>query len=278
MRIGGESRPVPQGHISQGKTPRNGVLPFLPDPALLDGAAGILFQVSAGAYDALVHVWMSGLPLEAQALRYALRVLAAAREAVRAAGPAAPADIIPANAGAPPWYTRGEAREGAEQAAGNRGDDDCGAVLAAAYKVVREIDRLMGFLRFKSDERGRYTARCAPDHFVLPALAPHFTRRFGNTPWAVIDERRGLALVRDGREPRLIAAGEEPELWAGAGGGPALEFRTGEPGDPRDLDPWEEIWRSYHRVITIESRKDIRLQSQFIPRRYRKYLPEFRPE
>jgi hypothetical protein len=255
MKTGGESRPIP----------------LLPDPADLKGAAGILFQVSADAYEALVYTWMSGLPLEAPALRYALGVLAAAREAVRAAESSGAGDG-PADPGLVPWYTREEARQGAEEAARNRGDGDCGAVLAAAYKVAREIDRLMGFLRFKSDERGRYAARCAPDYFVLPALAPHFARRFGDTPWAVIDERRGLALVREGGAPRLTAAGKGQKLWEGAGPEPGSKFRAG------DQDPWEEIWRSYHRVIAIESRKNPRLQGQFIPRRYREYLPEFHPD
>jgi probable DNA metabolism protein len=257
---------------------------LLPDPAALGGAAGLLFQVSANAYDALVCVWMSGLPLEAQALRYGLKVLAAAKRAALAAERGAgdpPSGLAktPAPSGdggkegrnsAGSWYARGGAREGAEGAARNRGDGDCLAVLAAAYKVAHEIDRLMGFLRFKPDARGRYIARCAPDYLVLPALAPHFIRRFGPVSWAIIDEKRGLVLLREGKtEPRLLAAGKDSRLQ-----GEGLESRdTGS----QDIDPWEKIWRSYHRVINIESRKNLRLQGQFIPLRYREYLSEFGP-
>jgi probable DNA metabolism protein len=279
----------------QGGVPQGAGMPLLPDPAALEGAAGILFQLSADAYGALVYTWMSRLPLEAAALRYALRVLGAARRAAPGAegpgcavepeGPGCAADSGPpvpsgpADADAAAWYTCEEARKGAEGAAQNRGDEDCGAVLAAAYKVAHEIDRLMGFLRFKPDARGRYVARCAPDYLVLPALAPHFTRRFGNTPWAVIDERRGLALIREGGPPRLAAAGEG-RLWRGEAPGPAggPDSRAFEPrafDAARAFDPWEEIWRSYHRVISIESRKNLRLQGQFIPLRYREYLSEF---
>jgi hypothetical protein len=279
---GGLDAVTKTGGDGSSPVPPDSTLSLLPDPAALDGAAGILFQVSASAYDALVSAWMSGLPLEAPALRYALGVLAAAQGAVLAAeggGPARSAAAGPAcfaHAGptagsggsvkpdAAPWYTREEARNGAERAAGNRGNDDCGAVLAIAYKVAHEIDRLMGFLRFKPDVRGRYLARCGPDYFVLPALAPHFTRRFGNTPWALIDERRGLALVQEGRGPRLLAAAGG-RLWAETGQEPVF-------------DPWEEIWRSYHRLINIESRKNPRLQRQFVPLRYREYLPEFRSD
>jgi probable DNA metabolism protein len=207
-------------------------------------AAGILFRVSADAYDALVHVWMSGRPLEGEALRYALRVLSAAKKAA-AAGPG-------------PWYGREEARRGAMAAARNRLDDDCRTVLAVSYQVAHEIDRFLGFLRFSPDSRGRYVARCAPDYFVLPALAPHFSARFGDTPWVIIDERRGLALIGEGRgEARLAAESGNAE--------------SGEAGS------WEELWRRYHATISIESRKNPSLQRQFRPLRYRNYLNEFGP-
>jgi hypothetical protein len=225
----------------------------LPDSSALEGAAGLLFQVSTDAYDALLSVWMSELPLEAQALRYALRVLGAAQGAALAAqGAAAPRSGVP-------WYGGETARLAASKAAWDRGNADCRDVLAINYKVAHEIDRLMGFLRFSPNAQGRYVARCAPDYYCLPALIPHFTKRFGDTPWAVIDEKRGVSLVREGiaRIPGSLGC------------------------DPvgRDLlDPWEDLWRSYHRTINIENRKNLQLQRQFMPLRYQKYLTELGPE
>jgi probable DNA metabolism protein len=137
------------------------------------------------------------------------------------------------------------------------------AALAAAYKVWKELDRLRGLLRFSPDKDGVHVARCAPDHFVLPGLAGHFTIRFGEAAWAIIDERRGLALVRDtGAEARLIALDEAPA------GSVAADRGAG--------DPWERLWRSYHKVIANEGRANPRLQKQFMPGRYWKYLPEAR--
>jgi probable DNA metabolism protein len=128
--------------------------------------------------------------------------------------------------------------------------------LAAAHKVWKELDRLRGLLRFSPDRGGVYLARCAPDHFVLPGFAGHFTTRFGETPWAIIDERRGLALVRGpGAAPRLVPLEEAPHSIA-------------------TPDPWEDLWRSYHKVIANETRSNPKLQQQFMPRRYWKYLPE----
>jgi probable DNA metabolism protein len=236
---------------------------LLPDPAALDGAAGILSQVSLDAYDALVCSWMSDFPVEGEALRYGLRVLAAAEGAVPAAVP---------------WYASEEARRNAAIAAQNRGDDDCRTVLAASYKVAHEINRIMGFLRFKPGAGGRYVARCSPDHFILPALEPHFTRRFGDTSWAVIDEKRGLALVREGRASRILLTGGAPLFREDSGRvsqRPESQTRGPRTQGPRVQDPWEVLWQSYHRTIRSGDRKNPALQRRFIPQRYRDYLNEF---
>jgi probable DNA metabolism protein len=202
-----------------------------------------LFAVSANAFDNFVYGWMSEFPIAADLLRFAWKVIASAR----AGGSGRPGGI-----GSP------EARLAAERAAVDRGDPAAAATLAAAFKVCREIDRLRGLLRFTPDGQGVYTARCAPDHFVLPSLAEHFFRRFGDVPWAVIDEKRRLALVcpPDG-EPRLVRA-PVPRLSAAA---PAA-------------DPWTELWRNYHRAVNNESRRNPALQRQFMPVRYWKYLTE----
>jgi probable DNA metabolism protein len=210
-------------------------------------AARHLYGLSVNAYDHVIHGWMSELPIEAELIRFAWKVLAPGRNA--AGGPGSP-----------------EAREKAEAAAADRGDPDVRAVLSAAWKVRKELDRLRGLLRFSPGPSGIYLARCTPDHFVLPGLAGHFTLRFGEAPWAILDDRRSLALVRrPGEEARLIA----PE---------ALPQSVAVPGhnDSGEKDSWEDLWRNYHRVINNENRNNPRLQRQFMPTRYRKYLPEVR--
>ena len=151
-------------------------------------------------------------------------------------------------------------------------------MLEAAAKVTREIDRLRGLLRFCPDKAGIYTARCVPDHFVLPALAGHFELRFGDTPWAIIDEKRRLALVRfPGEETRLVNGAEDPAVSMAS---PDRTASTEEPAQdrrelvPREQVPWEELWRTYHRSVDNEARKNPKLQRQFMPERYWKYLTE----
>jgi probable DNA metabolism protein len=214
--------------------------PSAPAPA---GESGLsipdrLFELSADAWDALVHAQMSEFPIGAALERYCRKVLAKTD------------------------------RASAASAATDRGDPDVRAVLEAAYKVKREIDRLMGLLRFSPDERGVYIARCSPDHQVLPGLAEYFVRRFGATPWAVIDEKRGLVLSCNGtEEPRIsFDSGLESNPL------PAADALTGQ------SDQWEALWRHYHKTINNEDRKNPDLQRQFMPKRYWKYLSEMREE
>jgi probable DNA metabolism protein len=220
-------------------------------------AAQQLWELCADAYESFIHGWMSELPIEAELVRFAWKVLDAAQNAGRnaAGGVSSPA-----------------ARNAAEAAASDRGYPDAETVFAATYKVWKELDRLRGLLRFSPGPGGVHIARCAPDHFVLPGLAGHFTVRFGEAPWAIVDERRGLALARGvGAGARLIPLDKATHSNAAPGQG-----KSGAGGPPDSGDPWEELWRSYHRVIANEGRANPRLQNQFMPRRYWKYLPEKR--
>lgn len=191
-----------------------------------------MFELSANAFEALIHAWMSERPIEAAMLRFGKKILAAGD------------------------------RNSAEKITACRGDPDTLAVLEAAHKVQHEVHRLLGFLRFSPGTGGVYTARCAPDHFSLPAFGGHFTRRFGEnsgTHWIIIDEKR------------------ERCLYCPAGGAPRLcgldETALAAIDCPSERG-WETLWKQYHQAVNNESRNNPLLQNRFMPKRYRKYLPE----
>ncbi|MCL2008495.1 MAG: TIGR03915 family putative DNA repair protein [Treponema sp.] len=190
-----------------------------------------LFELSIDAFYSALYAQMSELPIGAELGRFVEKVLKAGGKDDRAS---------------------------ADRAATDRGDPDVLAVLGAARKVSREIHRLIGLLRFTPDENGVYIARCAPDHFILPSFSEHFAMRFGETPWEIIDEKRGLCLRCNGKDRALL-------IPAGDSGAPIKKDNK---------DPWEELWQLYHRSVLIKDRKNPRLQQQLIPERYRKYLPE----
>ena len=201
-----------------------------------------LFELSVNAYYAALYAVMSELPIKGEISRFI--------DKVKEAG------------GSINDKKSAEARTAADRAASDRGDPDVLVVLKASGRVLHEIHRLTGLLRFIPDHNGVYIARCTPDHYILPALAEHFTLRFGNTPWAIIDERRSLCLCREGNSPpQLIQA--------------AFFHCTDMEADKKNSgDSWEDLWRLYHRTINIESKKNLKLQRQLMPVRYHKYLTE----
>jgi len=190
-----------------------------------------LFELSVEAYYAAIYARMSCLPIKNEISRYIEKVKGSNERAI------------------------------AEKTAFDRGDPDVLTVLKAAGKVQHEIHRLIGLLRFSPDNQGVYIARCSPDHFILPALAEHFTLRFGEMPWAIIDEKRGLCLRRGKDKPAKLTSATEMS--------PATD--TENPGDH-----WEDLWRLYHSSVNNESRKNLNLQRQLMPERYQKYLPEMK--
>ena len=199
-----------------------------------------LFELSVDAYYAALYARMSELPLSAEISRFIEKVLKAGRSF--------------------PNSKCTEARVSAARTASDLGDPDVSAVKKAACKVQHEINRLTGFLRFNPDPNGVYTARCGPDHNILPALAEHFYIRFGEIPWVIIDEKRHLCLYREiGNQPKLLSLSA---------------FLNSEAAGETQDDYWEDLWKLYHSSVNNETRKNLRLQHQFMPQRYHKYLPE----
>ena len=224
----------------------------------VNGDAGIvkdldkLFELSVQAYYAVMNALMDDTLDKTKLQKYTLKILNTVRifETRASAGPCAKKD-------SPDFQLA--VRAAADSAAADRGDPLVREVLGSAYRVGREIHRLIGLLRFNPGRNGIWIARCAPDNSVLPAFAEYFTRRFCEDPWAIIDEKRGLALVRStGREPCM---------------GPLSVFPfLADINCPKD--EWEDLWRDYHRTVCISNRKNPVLQLQLMPRRYWKYLPE----
>jgi len=224
------------------------------------------FELSRDAFGAIVYAWMSELPVTGQIIRFGRKILASQNTGIKTVnwdrrGKLEPQPSPPAGEGSLLETTQ---RKAAQIAATDRCDFDVQTVREAEQKVWHEIHRLMGLLRFCPDEKGVYTAQCEPDHFILPALGPHFMERFGETPWAIIDNKRRLSLGCETGQP---GASGRTLVFSAAAKNP-VSFGKGQGGE------WENLWKHYHKTINNESRNNPDLQKRFMPTRYWKYLSE----
>lgn len=131
-------------------------------------------------------------------------------------------------------------------------------VHQTARKVSFEAHRFYGLLRFAESKNFLY-ASLKPDHNILILLAEHFIDRLAGENFIIHDQKRNSALIYDKQEwyitdfiaPDNISLSETETYY-------------------------QELWTRYFTHIGIESRRNKRLQNQFVPQRYRNNLVEFR--
>ncbi len=121
--------------------------------------------------------------------------------------------------------------------------------------VRREAHKYKGFIRFEMTEVG-FFARIAPKHDILPLIAPHFFKRFGDKR-VIYDENRKVAALIDKIGYRLVSANVE-------------RFEKHE-----DEKRFEGLWKRFFESISIAERTNKKLQQSFIPLRYREFMTEF---
>ncbi len=137
-----------------------------------------------------------------------------------------------------------------------------------ARQVTFEVHRLYGLLRFADTGRFLY-AGLSPDHNILPLIADHFADRLASERWIIHDQKRKLAVIYDGTNlnkndllpQRRWYLTDFPHHW--------------EASLPKEEQYFQELWQLYFKQISIESRCNPRLQSHFVPHRYRHHLVEF---
>ncbi len=126
------------------------------------------------------------------------------------------------------------------------------------HKVMTEYDHMKGFLRFQQIDQQVYFGHFAPDHNQLPLLLPHLEKRFSDQKLIVYDEKRSCALLYDLQRSVIVPFSQAD----------AAQLLQDKQDDTIDL------FRQYFQSITIAERANPRLQAQYMPHRYRKYMPE----
>ncbi|MFP4457538.1 MAG: TIGR03915 family putative DNA repair protein [Clostridia bacterium] len=130
-------------------------------------------------------------------------------------------------------------------------------VKKLSYKVGFEKHRFLGLLRF-SDYQDVLVAKYQPDNNITELLMTHFADRMSNFKFIIIDEARGIAGVYNKKK------------WF-------IDNDFNSSFLPDEIqDDFEILWKNYFNVTTIKSRINHKLQRQYLPKRYLKYLPEFK--
>lgn len=134
-----------------------------------------------------------------------------------------------------------------------------GELMRTARRVSHEIHRFQGLLRFQELDDGSFYAPFEPDNHIVVPLARHFSRRMPDRHWMIHDLRRHVGVLWNGSEllPAELSIAEDQ-----------LPLSNNEMF-------FQSCWKSFHREISLEGRRNPKLQKQFMPLRYWKYLTEF---
>jgi len=152
-------------------------------------------------------------------------------------------------------FSKGKAAENFEAT-------DCvRAVHNAAQTSQYEAHRYTGFIRFTETERGVLYAKFEPVNRVLALVAPHFASRMPGEKWVIEDRAHREAAIYDGNELMITE----------------IESRgAAVPGEVEDK--YERLWGLFVDTIAVEGRMSEKRRNQIFPKRFRKFLPEFKKD
>lgn len=131
-------------------------------------------------------------------------------------------------------------------------------------KVGFESHRFLGLLRF--EQRGPYLyAQFQPDHDILPLIAGHFTDRLKEEQIIIHDTSRNKAILAHQGKWLIQDIPKNQHDYM-------LENLP--ISDEEKM--FQELWKGYFKHIAIEGRYNPKLQQNFVPKKYRKNLVEFK--
>lgn len=124
-------------------------------------------------------------------------------------------------------------------------------------QVGFEKHRFLGLLRFSDIGECLYS-KIEPDHDILILIADHFANRLKNERLIIYDAKRKKAIIcKYGK-------------WV------ISEFIMEQEIELSEKEKHiQSLWKGYFTSVGIESRKNLKLQQNFVPLKYRKNIVEF---
>ena len=148
-------------------------------------------------------------------------------------------------------------------------DEKIAGAMSIRKKVSKECERFLGILRFTELSNGVFYAPIEPDHNIIPLISGHFFERLSGTKWMIHDLRRGIAVYHS--EGKMENVEFVDEMTSHLNMATLL-------GKSENEEDFAKMWCGYFKIIAIESRINPKLQRQFVPQRYWKYMQERKNE
>ncbi|MDR0866092.1 MAG: TIGR03915 family putative DNA repair protein [Candidatus Symbiothrix sp.] len=148
----------------------------------------------------------------------------------------------------------------------NFADDDVLALSKIYKKVGNEITHIKQFVRFQKTADGIFFAIMDPLYNVLPLCSDFFQDRYADQQWIIYDSRRNYGLFYDLKKTEIVHFDQ-----------PVVSLQTGQVSREQQDDyekAFQDLWNDYLKAVTIRERKNLKLQRQFLPKRFWKYLTE----
>lgn len=128
-----------------------------------------------------------------------------------------------------------------------------------AHKVRHESHRLKGLIRLKESAANKYYAAVEPDYKTLVLLAPHFKNRFSTMDWIIHDLKREEAIIFSAADQEWLLINLEKDFM---------------PKFSKKEQEIQNLWCSFFTAVSIQNRKNPKIQQQFMPKKYWKHLIE----
>ena len=123
-------------------------------------------------------------------------------------------------------------------------------------QVLNERHKYLGLLRFKEMKDGTMFSTIEPKNNVLPILISHFKNRMKKEKFAIFDKGRKMVVYYDGKKGEIFFVESLEIEWSDE----EIEY--------------SELWKTFHKSISIKERENKKLQQSNIPKYYWKHLIE----
>ncbi|OOM75168.1 hypothetical protein CLPUN_34090 [Clostridium puniceum] len=124
-------------------------------------------------------------------------------------------------------------------------------------RISFECHRFNGFIRFNYIDQKFLYSSIEPDNDILELLGDHFKDRFSKEYFIIHDISREKALIYNRLSYEIIYMDKETYE--------KLKSHS---------DEYSDLWKTFFKSTTIEERRNPKLQSRMMPKRYWKHILE----